>query len=221
MIAKDTHFVKFKKVNDLLEDQEACGINSFMSLILDKFPQSTITVDELKTIFDYDDEGIRRENYRFNKLNQRLSKDRCPFKIYESSFSSIQDLFEQLHSGTAVPVFMNMEIIERFKSRFNYPNRRFNWGNPDDLFRTDNVHLLILVGYEEKGEKLYFLDPSYQLPYLSEKDLNTKNNMLNMNAKDFYHYVRTHNLFIELKLSAKLAKKFKKSKEKQKTLIEK
>lgn len=221
MLVKDNHFIKFKKVGGLLEDQEACGINSFISLIMDKFPKSTITVEELKTIFDYDDEGIRRENYRFNKLNQRLSKDQCPFKIYESSFSSIQDLFEQLHSGTGVPVFMNMEVIERFKSKFDYPGRKFNWGNPGDLFRTDNVHMLILVGYEEKGEKLYFLDPSYQLPYLSEKDLNTKGKMLSLDAKDFYHYVRTHNLFIEVKLSKRLAKKFKKSKEQQKTLIEK
>jgi len=220
LISNASYFVKIKKVEGLLEDQEACGINSILTLIKGLFPKSTITVEELKEIFDFDDEGIRRENYRFNKLNQRLSQDNCPFKIRESKFSSVKELFQQLSINVPVPIIMGMEIIEQFKEKFDYPHRKFNWGNPGDLFRTYDPHIMVLVGYEESGEKLYFIDPSYQLPYLTEQDLNRKTNLLELNARDFYQYVRSHYLFMEVKYSKRLKMKVRRkaNKETQKTL---
>jgi len=222
MTLKDSNFIKIIKVKDILIDQEACGINSIITLIKTLFPKTTITIEELKKIFNYDDEGISREDYRFNRLNQRLSKDKCTFKIYESKFSGFQELFRQLSLKTPVPIIMNMEVIERFKDRFKYPKVNFNWGNSGDLFRTEKTHILLLVGYENKGEKLYFIDPSYQLPHLLQEDLNNKTKMLSLSAREFFQYAKSHMLFISIKHSKRLEKKFKRinAKEKQKKLKE-
>ena len=32
-----------------------------------------------------------------------------------------------------------------------------------DIFQSDNKHVLILVGYENKGERIFFIDPSITL----------------------------------------------------------
>src|SRR3989344_8055118 len=79
-ILNDSYFVKLSKVEGLLEEQQACAINSITLLIKSLSPKTTITIEELKKIFNFDDEGIPKESYLFNKLNQRLSKEKCIFK---------------------------------------------------------------------------------------------------------------------------------------------
>ena len=90
---KSSCFIKIKKVESLLQDQEACGINSIITLIKTYNPGTGITVEDLKEIFNFDQEGISRELYRFNRCNQLLAKNKCPVKIYQSSFVSTMNLF--------------------------------------------------------------------------------------------------------------------------------
>ena len=206
-ILNNSDFVTLSRVEGLLEEQQACAINSIILLIKSLFPKTTVTIEELKKILDFDDEGISIESYLFNKLNQRLSKEKCTFKLYKSKFSAVEDLIYQLSLRVPVPVYMKMEVIERFKSKFDHPNKKFNWGNTADLFKTSNIHVLLFVGYEENGEKLYFIDPCYQLPYLSGQSLNTKKVMLSLNQREFYQYAKFLNIFIEVRYLKRLEKR--------------
>ena len=81
-----------------------------------------------------------------------------------------------------------------------------------DIFQSDNKHVLILVGYENKGEHIFFIDPSYQMPWVSQSDTDLSEHYFEVDAKDFYECIRHLKTFIEVKYLKTEAKRYSKTK---------
>ena len=215
----DSKFIKLKKTDNLIGDFQGCAINSLMTLLHSIAPGHKITVDECKKIFDYDADGISNQKYRFNKFNNLLNEHKIPFKVYKSSFNSHQEVLKYLEFP--VPIYFSMKVIPFIKDKFKYSRVTFNFGDEREFFESPNYHLLLLVGYDESGNRLYFIDPVYQLPYYSDKDLSSKEKFCSLDTKQFYECVRHIKSFIELKHMERLEKHYKSEKiktEKQKKL---
>jgi len=203
----DNKMLKFKKPAEMVKDFQGCGINSLLTFLYQVSPDHKITIDELKKIFDYDADGISSERYKFNRFNTLLSEHNIPYKAFMKDFASKEDLLKYL--SIPVPVYFEMRVIKQIRDKFKYSQVNLNFGDENDLFNNMNLHLLLLVGYEEQGETLYFIDPVYQLPYYTDKDLSDKDKLCALSSKQFYEYTKRIKLFIELRQNAKLAKQYK------------
>lgn len=209
-------FIELKKSENLIEDFQGCGVNSLITVLTHINPSNGIEVDEIKKIFDFDKDGISEERHRFNRFNNLLKTKELPYKIYFENFNSIQDVLK--HLKFPVPIYFKMSVIKFIKDKYKYSPVSFNFGNEDALFDNPNHHLLLLVGYDKKGERLYFIDPVYQLPYYSEQDLLNKSKLCILNSKDFYECSKNIKAFIEVKFISTLDKQFKKAKKKDKEI---
>jgi hypothetical protein len=204
--------IKLNKPKDTIEDFQGCGINSLLALLEHIAPGHKISADELKKIFDYDGEGISEQKHRFNRFNNLLKDHKIPYKVYRGTFNSHQEVLKYLKFP--VPIYFSMNVIHLIKDKFKYSQININFGDSNLLFNNPNHHLLLLVGYEEAGKKLYFVDPVYQLPYYSNKDLTNKNKLCVLDTKQFYECVKHIKSFMELRFIKKLEKGYKTEKKK-------
>ncbi|MEK6917211.1 MAG: C39 family peptidase [Nanoarchaeota archaeon] len=208
----ESKFIGLKKPKETIEDFQGCGINSLLTLLQHIEPTHQISVDDCKKIFGYDKDGISEQRYNFNKFNNLLKDNRIPYKIHMGTFNSHQEILKYL--TYPVPVYFSMKVINFIKDKFKYSPVNINFGDGSSLFESSNHHLLLLVGYEESGTKLYFVDPVYQLPYYSEKDLSTKEKLCVLNTQQFYECVKHIKSFMELRHHQKLEKSYKTEKKK-------
>ena len=217
----DKKFVTVKKSDNLIEDFQGCGINTMITLVDMVAPNHKITIDELKKAFDYDADGISYKKYRFNSFNGILKANKIPYKVYPASFNSHQEILKELNN-LPVPIFLSMRVIQFIREKFKYSSKNINFGDENDLFESPNQHILLLVGYEQSGQVLYFLDPVYQLPYYDPKDLSNKGKLATLNLQQFYECSKGIKSYISLRYIERLSKHFKKEdekdKEKQETL---
>ena len=208
----ESKLIKLKKPKDLIEDFQGCGINSLLTLLEHIEPRHKISIDKCKKIFDYDKDGISEQRHRFNRFNNLLKDHKIPYKVYRSTFNSHQEVLK--HLNLPVPIYFSMKVIHFIKDKFKYSQININFGDENSLFQDPNHHLLLLVGYEESGKKLYFVDPVYQLPYYNNEDLSNKSKLCVLNTKQFYECVKYIKSFIELRFLQKLEKGYKKEKNK-------
>lgn len=208
----DERLIEIKKAEGLIEDFQACGVNSLTTVLSHINPSNGVSTEDIKKIFDFDKDGISEERHRFNRFNNLLKDKEIPYKVYFSNFNSIQDVLK--HLEFPVPIYFKMGVINFIKDKYTYSPVSFNFGNESALFDDPNHHMLLLVGYDEKGETLYFVDPVYQLPYYSEQDLLNKTKLCTLNSKEFYECSRHIKAFMEFKFVPTLDKKFKQAKKK-------
>jgi len=208
----ESKFITLKKPKETIEDFQGCGINSLLTLLQHIEPNHQISADDCKRIFDYDKDGISEQRYKFNNFNNLLKDNKISYKIYMGTFNSHQEILKFLNHP--VPVYFSMKVINFIKDKFKYSQININFGDGKSLFENPNHHLLLLVGYEESGSKLYFVDPVYQLPYYSNKDLSTKEKLCVLDTKQFYECVKHIKSFMELRFHQKLEKSYKKEKKK-------
>ena len=152
---------------------------------LDNHFDHNITIEDLKKIFDYNEDGISLENHKFNKFNVLLKEHKIPYKAYRKSFAGHQELFKHLND-MFVPVFFDIKVITFIRDKFKHSEKNFNFGDEEELFKSGNMHLLLLVGYGDSGSEMYFIDPVYQLPYYSKKNLSDKKKLCVLNTRAFY-----------------------------------
>ena len=208
----ENKLIKLKKPKDVIEDFQGCGINSLLTLLEHIEPGHKISVDDCKKIFDFDKEGISEQRHRFNRFNNLLKDHKIPYKVYRSTYNSHQEVLKFLNSP--VPIYFAMKVINFIKDKFKYSQVNINFGDENALFENPNHHLLLLVGYEKAGNNLYFVDPVYQLPYYSNKDLSTKEKLCVLDTKQFYECVKHIKSFMELRFMPKLQKGYKNEKNK-------
>jgi len=195
MIIPKTKLITFKNSGNLIKEYSGCGINSLLVLLDNLCPKHNITSDQLKEIFKYNDEGIRHERYRFNKLNSVLNSNGIPLKFYKKPFNTWQELFVLLKNNCPIPIFFSMKIIDFIKDKFKYSGMTFNFGN---VFMDENQHLLLFMGYDAKKELLYFIDPIYQLPYYYQNYINDKKKLVTLTTKQFYECTKHTKSYIEI-----------------------
>ena len=200
-----------------LKETQACGLNSILAVLVHLKYANKISIEEIKKIFDYDAEGIHDERYKFNKLNKYLNDHQVPYRFYVTKYESLSDLYKHLNGNMPVPVFFWLKVLHFTKK--HYENEyQLDLG---DIFQSDNKHVLILTGYENKGEKIYFIDPSYQLPWIPQSDVDLSKHYFTLDAKDFYECTKHLKVFIEVKYLKGEAKRYiraKPQKEKQEKL---
>jgi hypothetical protein len=215
---KESEIIDLKLSTNYIREYQACGLNSILAIIHHYASCDNIDITEIKSIFSYNEDGISNEKYRYNKLNSFLSTKRIPLKFYIKRYDSIQDLQKQLNIGYPVPIFFWMSVLNFTKKHYKNLEYQIDFG---DVFQSDVKHVLMLVGYKEKGDKILFIDPSYQLPWipLSEKDI--RKHYFSLNKKDFYESTKHIKTFIEVKYLKGEAKGYKgtlPAKEKQEKL---
>jgi hypothetical protein len=214
-----TNSVKLNLTNSsgFVKEYQACALNSIL-LILEHFKcGGKVSIDEIKAIFDYDKDGISNEKYRYNKLNTYLVEKQIPYRFYISKFDSLNDLYKHLNNKTPVPVFFWLKVLNFTKKQYKTAYQ-LDFGDVD---QSENKHALVLVGYDAKGEKLLFLDPSYQLPWIPQAEQDLTKHYVSLDAKDFYECAKSIKTFVEVRFLKVEAKKYKKArvvKEKQETL---
>lgn len=203
------HEVKIRKADGLISDYQACALNSIIT-ILDKYDYlGKIDVDKVKNIFDYNEDGIHNMQYRYRKFNTYLSENKVPLKFNIKRYNSLQDIYRALHTQGAVPIFFWINVLHFTKDKYKNLDYQISFG---DVFQNDNKHVLIFVGYDRKGEKILFIDPSYQIPWSKGNDDLCKH-YFELDIKDFYQCTKDLKIFIEAKISKSNMKKYKKEKD--------
>ena len=200
--------VSLKNSDTYIKEPQACGLNSILAILVHLNCATKINIEHIKEIFDYDEDGIRDERYRFNKLNKYLNDKQVPYRFYPSKYESLSDLYKHLNNNLPVPVFFWLKILN-FTHKHYKTEYQMNLG---DIFQSDNKHVLILVGYENKGEKIFFIDPSYQMPWVPQSDTDLSKHYFAVDAKDFYECTRYLKTFIEVKYLKTEAKRYSKTK---------
>ena len=205
--------IAFRLPEGLEKETNACGLNSLIVMLDAIDPNHKITVDELKQIFDQTHEGISYEKNRFHRLNTLLRERGIPYLFAVRNYASLDDLYARLdrdQNGVQIPlpVLFNMRILWIIKEQFKI-KWEINWG---DVFQATNEHILLLTGYDDEKEELYFIDPSYQLPFIDQSDKDLTLHYIKVNKKDFYKNVEGLNAAICGEYQKRLAKKYSKDK---------
>lgn len=174
-------------------------------------PSHKVSAGELERIFDQTHEGISYEKYRFHRLNTLLRERNVPYLFAVRNYASLDDLYPRLNqerNGVSIPlaVVFHMRIINIIHEQFRI-KYEFNWG---DIFQTGNKHILLFAGYDNDKEELYFLDPSYQLPFIDQSDKDLTPHYIKVNKRDFYKNVEGIRAMICAEYSKRLAKKYSK-----------
>lgn len=215
--------LSLKRAPDLLKEYQSCGINSILTILHNLGHPSIITIEDLKKIFDYTEEGIALEQYRFRKLNALLDAKKIPYKFRISKYRSLQELFKQLDISP-IPVFFWMKVLEFTPKTYKDVEFQFQFG---DVHQDKNQHILLMIGYDQEKEEVYFLDPSYQLPWLKSSVSSLQGHEFALKKKAFYECVSQLKTYMEVVYSPAVAKSYKKEaikkskeKERQKVLFE-
>ncbi|HIH24727.1 TPA: hypothetical protein HA251_06865 [Candidatus Woesearchaeota archaeon] len=199
---------------DLVKETQACGLNSIIIILSNLGYDRVITTDELKKIFEYDQEGISDEHHRFNKLNALLNDRKVPYRFHVRKYTSHNELFSYLRDHCPVPVFFWMKILAYTKKHYCTLEYQTDFGS---VFESGNKHLLLLVGWDDQD--MIFIDPSYQAPFVGATPL--KNHYFKLPTLEFYQSVTRLKSFIEVRYSLADEKRYKKEslhKEKQRAL---
>lgn len=205
MVKPDNHSIVVKVPNDLIKEIQACQINS-IKVALANITNTGIDNEQLKSCFDYGNDGARNEPYHFQKFGSYLRDLKIPFRIDKKTFNDVNELFPLLHKNIPIPVFFEMPILRKIIEAKNH----FKYNIGDGVYTTDKKHILLLVGYKEKGDKLLFLEPSYKLPYLN-KTQTTTSDLIEIDFKDANQNFKHIKSYIDFKLDVYLQKKFIKS----------
>ena len=208
----DKKIVRISKSLNLVNEYQACALNSILTIIHNSGFGDKISVDEIKNIFDYDHEGISSEKHRFYKLNTYLNNCKVPYRFYIRKYGSLQELYKYLNIQGPVPVFFWMNVLQFTKDKYKNMEYQLNFG---DVFQTDNKHVLLFVGYDKAGEKIFFIDPSYQLPWIGQKE-DLQKYYFELSIKDFYECTKRLKILLEVKYSKVYEKKYKREKTKKK-----
>lgn len=208
-LSNEKFVAKIEKSPGFIADFQACNINAIRYFLNTSSPKHKITVEDLKKVFDYDQDGSDIAGYNFNKLNVLLRKHGIPYKVSKSYFNCHKDLVK--HINLPVPVFFHMTVMRFIKASIEKSGKKLI-ANEDELFKDTNFHLLLLVDFGDSGDTLYFIDPVHQLPYFSKKDFSNRDKLCKLNIKQFHESVRRIKAFIQFKHIPQLEKIYKKTK---------
>ncbi|MFW6450508.1 MAG: hypothetical protein ACOCZ6_05630, partial [Nanoarchaeota archaeon] len=190
----DRYILDMKKSEHLIREYQACGLNSIITILESFVYMQNVNIEEIKRIFKYDDEGIHNMRYVYRKFNTYLAQQQVPLKFNIRKFSSLQDIYKALHMQGVVPVFFKMKILHFTKKLYRNLDYQLSFG---DVFQDDNKHILIFTGYDRKGEKIYFIDPSYQLPWINSK-ASPRTHYFELPQKVFYECIKNIKVFMEV-----------------------
>ncbi len=214
---KDSFIINLKNSDIYIKEYQACGLNSILAILEHLGYINKVDINDLKVIFDYDHEGIRDERYIFNKFNTYLKQKEVPYSFSVRKFESIQDIHKNLSNNIPIPVFFWLKVLDF--TRKHYKNEyQLDFG---DIHRSDVKHVLLFVGYKSKGDEILFIDPSYQMPWISKNEKDLLNHYFKLDKKDFYECIKQIKAFIEVKYLKTEAKKYnnkRKEQEKQEKL---
>jgi len=191
-----------------IKEYQACGLNSILALLEYYKSFNKLDVNEIKNIFNYNEDGISLERYRFNKLNTYLNKMGVPYRFYISKFESLSDLYKMLNDNQPIPIFFWIKVLNFTKKHYKNLEYQMDFG---DIEQSDTKHMLILVGYANKGEKLIFIDPSYQIPWISQSTKELSKYYFLMDTKDFYECSKHIHTYICIKFLKSEVKRYDKT----------
>lgn len=211
----EKHLVEIKKSDFLASEYQACALNSIITILDTAGYMPKVDIDEIKDIFDYNEDGVHNMKYIYRKFNSYLADKKVPLRFNIRSYSSLQDVYKALHNQGIVPIFFWMKILHFTQKLYTNLDYQVSFG---DVFQDDNRHALIFTGYDKKGDKIYFIDPSYQLPWLNSNSP-PKDNYFELPIKDFYECTKNLKIMMEVKISKADMKKYKKEEAKNKEQV--
>lgn len=201
------HPKALERPKNLLRETQACGINSILLVLQSLGHGNSVTVEELVEIFDYDSDGITLQQYRFQKLNELLDKREIPYRFHIRKFTSLQELLGRL-SISSVPVVFWMKVL-RFTPRTHRDcEYQVRLG---EVHESDNHHILLMTGLDNESEHVYFLDPSYQIPFLNPSIKSLEKHSFPISKNEFYESASGLKTYLEVSHSTTSAKRYKKA----------
>lgn len=209
------HIITLQRPQGLVRENNACGLNSIITLLDIIGFKDKVAIESLKKNFDYNSEGISYERNCFHKLNMLLREKNVPYLFRVQNYSSLDDLYPLLTGNQngiqlPVPVIFQMRILKIIQSQFK-SEYTLDLG---DVFQSGNKHILLFVGYDDEKEELYFIDPSYQLPFIEENEKDLSSYYVKLSKEDFYKNIKGIKTIIYAYYSKSYAKKYKKSEDK-------
>lgn len=208
--------LRLKRPKNLVREYHSCGINAILMILHNLGYKNTISIEELNDIFDYS-EGIWLEQHRFRKLNKLLDAKKIPYRLQISKYNQLQDLFKQL-KHSLVPVFFWMKVLNFTPKSYKDVATQIHFG---DIHQDENLHILLMTGYDQNKDVVYFLDPSYQLPWIKSSTTDLQNHEFTLKKIEFYECVTNLKTFIEVKYLPTMAKSYKKAIAKKANIKEK
>lgn len=199
------------KPEDLELGEVACLFNSILTIVKNLKCVKHFPKTEIEDLFGYDSkDGIWNEKYKFQRLNTRLKEKKCLCKLYHQGFRGKKDLFQQLESlDLPVPVFFDICILDEIKPKIKETTGIIFSDGLDTSLINDTFHILLLVGYGNYGNDLYFIDPNYMLLDYDEEDLKSLSKIIIINTEKFWQYVAKPKQYVQIKCTKKELPKVK------------